>query len=118
VALYRLRMQIEEGFRDLKSPRTGFAFRHSGTRNPRRIELLLLIAALAAYLCVLLGQLVRQLGWERAYQANTVVDRPVLSLFFLGKQLLLQGAYVTLHEFHSATEQLKQAAQTYASIEA
>jgi hypothetical protein len=53
VALYTKRMQIEQSFRDLKSHRYGAAFEDTLTRDPRRLELLLLIhmlATLAAWL--------------------------------------------------------------------
>lgn len=45
--LYAKRMQIEQAFRDLKSHRYGCAFEDTLTRDPRRLELLLLIHALA-----------------------------------------------------------------------
>lgn len=47
VALYAKRMQIEQSFRDLKSHRYGAAFEDSLTRDPRRLEMLLLIHLLA-----------------------------------------------------------------------
>ena len=47
VALYAKRMQIEQSFRDLKSHRYGCAFEDTLTRDPRRLEMLLLIHALA-----------------------------------------------------------------------
>jgi hypothetical protein len=53
VALYAKRMQIEQSFRDLKSHRYGAAFKDTLTRDPRRLEMLLLIhmlATLAAWL--------------------------------------------------------------------
>lgn len=64
VALYRLRMQIEESFRDLKCERFGCAFHHSLTRKPERIAILLLLQALASFLVYLLA---RQLD-ERSAQ--------------------------------------------------
>jgi hypothetical protein len=53
VTLYAKRMQIERSFRDLKSHRYGAAFEDTLTRDPRRLEMLLLIhmlATLAAWL--------------------------------------------------------------------
>lgn len=47
MALYTKRMQIEQSFRDLKSHRYGAAFEDTLTRDPRRLELLLLIHMLA-----------------------------------------------------------------------
>lgn len=55
IAWYRLRMHIEEGFRDLKSTRYGLGFETSLSRNPERLAILLLIAALALLACWLIG---------------------------------------------------------------
>lgn len=55
VSLYRRRMQIELGFRDLKSHRYGQAFEDSLTRKPERIEILLLLHALAVFAAWLAG---------------------------------------------------------------
>ena len=40
----RQRMQIEETFRDLKSPAYGLGLRNSRTSNPERFDIMLLIA--------------------------------------------------------------------------
>lgn len=55
VNLYKKRMQIELGFRDLKSARYGCAFRHSLTRKGTRLAVLLLVHALASFLAWLQG---------------------------------------------------------------
>ncbi len=55
VRLYARRMQIEQAFRDLKSHRFGCAFEDTLTRLPRRLELLLLIHALASLVAWLAG---------------------------------------------------------------
>ncbi len=55
VCLYAKRMQIEQSFRDLKSHRYGCAFEDTLTRDPRRLEMLLLIHALASLLAWLEG---------------------------------------------------------------
>ncbi|QUJ68531.1 transposase [Photobacterium sp. GJ3] len=46
VKLYRKSMQIEETFRDLKSPLYGLGLRQSRTRCPKRCDIMLLIAQL------------------------------------------------------------------------
>ena len=48
-------MQIEQSFRDLKSHRYGCAFEDTLTRDPRRLEMLLLIHALASLVAWLEG---------------------------------------------------------------
>ncbi|MCE2597371.1 transposase, partial [Motilimonas cestriensis] len=41
VKLYAKRMQIEESFRDLKSPAYGFGLRHCRSRSTKRLDILL-----------------------------------------------------------------------------
>ncbi len=50
VAVYKRRMQIEEGFRDVKSEHLGFGLNLHCSRCAKRIGILLLIAALANHL--------------------------------------------------------------------
>ncbi|WP_413791797.1 IS4 family transposase [Pseudomonas sp. N4] len=83
-AIYKRRMQIEEGFRDVKSHRFGFAFDLHRSHCPERIEALLLIAALTNYVTFLMGLLARQRGHERHFQSNSLKDKRVLSLWRLG----------------------------------
>ncbi len=82
VAIYKRRMQIEEGFRDVKSEHLGLNLHRS--HCPRRIEALLLIAALANYLIFLTGLQARESKLEQRYQSNSFKDRRVLSLWRLG----------------------------------
>lgn len=86
--LYEQRMQIEETFRDTKSHRWGLGLRYARCSSPRRLEVLLLIAALATLLLWLIGMYGRTLDWARRLQANTEVRKPVLSIVFMGQQLL------------------------------
>lgn len=55
VTLYARRIQIEQSFRDLKSHRYGYAFEDTLTRTPKRLEMLLLIHALASLAAWLAG---------------------------------------------------------------
>lgn len=93
VGIYRKRMQIEEGFRDVKSLRFGFAFDLHRTRCPRRIEILLLIAALACYVLYLAGLRARTTGQSRRFQSNSVRHKTVLSLWRIGLEYLGRSAY-------------------------
>ena len=86
--LYRKRMQIEETFRDLKDDRWGFALVLARSRSRQRREILLLIAALATWALWLLGLAARARRWQRHFQANTERAREVLSVVFLGRELL------------------------------
>ena len=55
-------MQIELGFRDLKSHRFGQAFEDSLTRLKKRIEILLLLHALAVFAAWLTGLIAQRNG--------------------------------------------------------
>lgn len=55
VTLYGRRMQIQQSFRDLKSHRHGYGFEDSQTRLGKRLEVLLLVQALASFACWLAG---------------------------------------------------------------
>lgn len=88
--LYAQRMQIEETFRDAKCHRWGFALRYVRSRSAARLEVLVLLTALAQLVLWLLGLAGRCLNLARHFQANTERKRRVLSTPFLGRQLLLR----------------------------
>jgi hypothetical protein len=95
---YRRRMQIEEGFRDLKSPATGFSFHLAYSRDLRRLGVLLLIAALAGMLAWVIGWLAERQQLHYQFQANSIKHRRVLSLFYLGCQVIRRKITLTLNE--------------------
>ena len=99
-------MQIEETFRDAKSHRWGFGLRYARSRSAKRLEVLLLISTLATLVYWLAGLVVRARGWQRHFQANTETQEPVLSVFFLGKELLRS------HRFTLTTGDLREAARS------
>jgi hypothetical protein len=88
LALYGLRMQIEAGYRDLKSARLGWGLEHSRARGLARQAVQLALAAIAAYVVIVAGLAAEQLGLERHFQANTVRGRRVISLPMLGRMTL------------------------------
>jgi hypothetical protein len=107
VKLYALRMQIEEGVRDTKDARWGFALRYARSRRAERLEILLLIAALGTLVCWLAGLAAGARRWIRHFQVNTVRTRVVLSTVFLGRQLLTSGRLrLRGHELRHAFRQL------------
>jgi hypothetical protein len=92
VKIYALRMQIEETFRDTKNHRFGWSFEDSRSTTCERIQVLLLIAVLGMLAVTLLGQAAERRGNHLGYQANrTTRKRRVLSLFFLGKNIIGAG---------------------------
>jgi hypothetical protein len=86
VALYGLRMQIEENFRDSKSTELGMGLEVSQSRSAPRLHALLLIGTLAAFLLWHIGQLAEAEGLHRRYKATTRVARE-LSIITLAKLL-------------------------------
>jgi hypothetical protein len=90
IEIYRMRMQIELTFRDLKSHRYGWSTRHIRTADGQRIDVLLLVAALGAIAMHLLGLTIRGRVVARGLQANTERRRDVFSTFYLGRLTLQQ----------------------------
>ncbi len=107
VKIYRTRMQIEEGFRDLKSSQYGFGFEQSYTQTRYRIENLLLIAMLASLVAWLAGWQGEQEKRHYEFQANSVKERRVLSLFYLGCRLIKKKVKLKIKPLNEITERLK-----------
>jgi hypothetical protein len=106
--LYASRMQIEETFRDMKSHRWGLGLRYCRCRSAKRLQVLLLVAALATLALWLVGLGARALGLSRRFQANTERRRAVLSVVFVGRQLLLRThAAITEPLLHNALSVLQ-----------
>lgn len=89
VALYARRMQIELSFRDLKSHRYGNAFEDSLTRRGKRIEILLLIHAMAAFATWLVG-LACDAGDMAHWLAARRSTRRLYSIVRLGREALVR----------------------------
>lgn len=75
VALYARRMQIEENFRDAKSLPFGMGAEIGRSRSALRLQALLLIATLAAFLLWHLGQLAEAEGLHLRYKVTTRAAR-------------------------------------------
>ena len=89
VTLYARRMQIELSFRDLKSHRYGQSFEDSLTRKGKRIEVLLLLSAMAAFASWLVGMACELTGidqWLAPYPSN----RRLYSIIRLGREALVR----------------------------
>lgn len=99
--IYQQRMQIEEGFRDLKSSRYGLSFEEAFSRTILRIENLLLIAMLSTLLAYLVGCIGEKNGLHRKFQVNSVKTKRVLSLFFLGCQMIKRRIKINIKELFS-----------------
>jgi hypothetical protein len=98
IRIYKKRMQIEETFRDLKSINMGLCFRSSRSGKASRLEILLLLAALANLIITIIGIVTKSKKQHYQFQANTVKNRDVLSVFFIGCQVLRRQIEYSLSE--------------------
>ncbi|MGS2185757.1 IS4 family transposase [Escherichia coli] len=98
VNIYSKRMQIEETFRDLKSPAYGLGLRHSRTSSSERFDIMLLIALMLQLTCWLAGVHAQKQGWDKHFRANTVRNRNVLSTVRLGMEVLRHSGYTITRE--------------------
>ncbi len=111
VEIYATRMQIEESFRDLKSHRFGWAFCSARSKDPKRLEVLLIIASLASLALSLIGAAAEHRKLERQFQANTTRGRRVLSLITLGRRVVRTGIHIAAHELNAALNAVQNALQ-------
>lgn len=102
---YQKRMEIEESFRDLKSSRFGFGFENSYSKKINRIEILLLVAMLASLVAWLTGLVSEKRNIHYNFQSNTTKNRRVLSLFFLGCQVIKRKIKIPINELISAFDE-------------
>ncbi|MEQ3659278.1 MAG: IS4 family transposase [Glaciecola sp.] len=110
VKIYRLRMQIEEEFRDIKSSLFGLGFEHHKSRAVKRIAILILIATLASITATLIGIAMTIQGLNRRYQANTVSSRRVLSYHYIGlRGCLDKSLKLPIKQYEIAIRFLQQA---------
>jgi Transposase DDE domain len=86
IAIYQKRMQIEEGFRDLKNSRNGLGFCHCRSFKTERLNIALLLSAIAILLLWILGEIAKLKNKHYLYQANTIKSRNVLSTIMIGWQ--------------------------------
>ena len=86
VGYYAARMQIEENFRDHKSVNFGFGQEKSRSRTKSRIQALLLIGTLAAFMMWHIGQLGEAENIQKFFKATTRVARE-LSLISLARAI-------------------------------
>jgi len=106
IMIYKKRMQIEETFRDLKNTKNGFSLRHCRSSRKERLDIALLIGALAMLVLWLIGMATRQKNMHYAFQSNTVKNRDVLSIVNIGWQALEQQIYFTWAEIKLALREI------------
>jgi hypothetical protein len=88
IKMYKLRMTIEESFRDTKSQRYGFGLNENITINVQRYNTWIMLATLASFIAWVTGFSAEKKNLHFDFQANTYRFRRVLSFFFLGCQVI------------------------------
>ncbi len=88
IKYYKLRMTIEESFRDTKSQYYGLSLNENITINVKRYIVWLLLASLASFIAWIVGYSAEKINLHHDFQANTYRHRRVLSFFFLGCQVI------------------------------
>lgn len=90
IDIYKLRMQIEEYFRDLKNTKNGFGLRHCRSFQKDRLNVALLIGGISTFMLWMIGLMAIQKNIHFSFQSNTLKSRKVLSVFSIGWQALKQ----------------------------
>lgn len=114
VNIYRLRMQIEEGFKDTKSHRFGLGLDYHRCKSAMRLQIMLLISMLASLVFWLLGLAIVIRGQHRRFQANSIKHKRVLSVVFIG-MLVARDIQISLTgiDIRKAWGQLNEMLQTH-----
>jgi len=108
VSIYKTRMPIEEAFRDLKNMNNGLSLRHCRRFNIARLNIALLLGAIATFLLWVVGILAKENKPHYSFQANTIKHRSVLSLFTMGWPYLKQKRCFLVSEFKQALHLMQQ----------
>lgn len=116
VATYAKRMQLEETFRDLKSPRFGWSFEFVNSKNPARVEVLLMIACLASVAILAVGAAADSQDLASQFQANTIRRRRVLSLAFLGRRIIARAIALSEAALRKGADALRRGIQASSPI--
>ena len=114
VNIYHLRMQIEEGFKDVKSHRFGLGLDYHRCKSAMRLQMLLLISTLASVVFWLLGLATEISGQHRQLQANSIKHKRVLSVVFVG-MLVMRNLQISLTrlDIRKAWDQLHEMLQAH-----
>lgn len=107
INIYKKRMQIEESFRDLKNTKNGFGLRHSRSYMIERLNVILLLGAIGAWVLWILGMVMKQKGEHWSFQINSIRCKNVLSNFSIGWQMVVRyGPRCTAKLFFNSLAEL------------
>ena len=105
---YAKRMKIELEFRSTKNMQFGVGLDMARSRDEKRLEILLLIGALAMFMLWLVGLAGENKSLQYNYQANTIKKHRVLSLIYLGMQIIKEDKYeITKDDLLIAIKQIQ-----------
>jgi len=96
--IYRQRMRIEQNIRDTKCPHYGLGLKKSLTRDTQRMNILLLIAAIATLAAWLAGVIIKARQCASDFQAHSAKYTSALSIVFLGRRVIKKGINITDEE--------------------
>lgn len=102
VNIYRQRMRIEENFRDSKDSRYGLGLKNSLSRTPERMNVLLLIAAIATFAAWLTGIITSFTGKAADFQAHSAKFTRSLSMVYLGREAIKKQLVISESQFFNA----------------
>lgn len=105
--IYASRMQIEESFRDIKSPRYGFGLRYSGSLGVKRLSNLLLIGLLGTFIVWLYGICAKKESIHHTFQTNSIKKRNVLSIPFIGRIIAKRYSGFSKAQLLAALQQIQ-----------
>ncbi len=88
VALYAQRMRIEQSIRDTKNLRWGQGLHTTRSRTRERLQMLLLIGHLAAFVQRLIGEQAKAHQLELNFMATRRTTRPEISVLTLARRIL------------------------------
>ena len=89
VRLYAQRMRIEQSFRDTKNLRFGQGLHTTRSRSRERLQMLLLIGHLAAFVQRLIGEAAKARQLQLNFMATHRTTRPEISTLTLARRILL-----------------------------
>jgi hypothetical protein len=93
VAIYKTRMQIEEGFRDCKAVHYGLCLSQHRHMNLQRRSVLCLIAACAIFILWCIGVAGKQTQTVKQVRVNSSSKRAPYSVIFLARLLIAQSHF-------------------------
>ena len=96
--IYRQRMRIEQNIRDTKCPHYGLGLKKSLTRNTQRMNILLLIAAIATLAAWLAGIIIKFRQAASDFQVHSAKCISALSIVFLGRRVIKKGISINEEE--------------------